>query len=198
VDDRSAEVRFRVIEALTMFPATDPQYLLDALQDRDELVRVQAAESIAIRKERRALGRLRKALADRSDLVRSYAAAAIGALGDDADRPLLRRRLAREKSETARVGFLEGLWLLKDGAVLDEAIRLLDSDDYRIRCAAAHALAGTFVSARTRDRIREALRSRLRRENAMAVREALDKAIRAVPGSRRNETVRMKFLPRPR
>jgi HEAT repeat protein len=166
-----------------MFPAADPQYLLDALTDRDELVRIQAAESIGIRKERRALVRLRKALSDRSALVRSYAAAAIGAIGDQADRPLLRRRLAREKSDAARVGLLEGLWLLKDRAVLDEALRLLDSNDYRVRCAAAHALAGTFVLSRNRDRIRAALRSRLGRENAKAVREALENAIRAVARS---------------
>lgn len=181
--DRSGEVRARAIEVLSKFPGIEPRYFIEALSDRDELVRIQAIESISVRKEARAIRQLRKSLTDPSDLVRSYAAAAIGALGVQADRTLLRKVLAQEKSDAARLGLLEGLWLANDRTAINDAFRLLDSDDHRVRCAAAEAMARTFTTAETRDRIRTALRARLTIETTVSAREALKRTLALVSRS---------------
>ena len=171
--DRSSEVRMRAVEALGRLTNGSHKALATALQDADELVRLQAAESIAARADRRTVSTLRVALGDASALVRSYAAAALGRVGTRADRALLRTRLRRETSDAARLGFLEGLWLLGDRTVLGSAIGLLDSHDYRVRCATARALGGTLRNLRTQDAINAALQARLRRERTNAVRQAL-------------------------
>jgi HEAT repeat protein len=171
--DRSPEVRMRVIEALGKLTNGSHEALATALQDADGLVRLQAAESIAARADRRTVSALRVTLTDPSALVRSYAAAALGRVGTRADRKLLHIRLRREASDAARLGFLEGLWLLGDRTVLGSAIKLLDSRDYRVRCAAARALGRTLRNHQTQDAINAALHARLRRERTNAVRQAL-------------------------
>jgi HEAT repeat protein len=171
--DRSPEVRMRAVEALGKLTSGRHQALATALKDTDELVRLQAAESIGARADGRTVSALRVAVRDDSALVRSYAAAALGRAGTRADRALLRTRVRRESSDAARLGFLEGLWLLGDRAVLGSAIQLLNSHDYRVRCATARALGGTFSNSQTQGPIITALRGRLRRERTSAVREAL-------------------------
>jgi HEAT repeat protein len=176
--DRSPEVRMRVVEALGKLTNGRHAALATALQDADELVRLQGAESIAARAARGTVSALRVALRDDSPLVRSYAAAALGRAGTRADRALLRTRLRREASDAARLGFFEGLWLLGDRTVLGSAIGLLDSHDYRVRCATARALGGTFRNLQTQNAIITALRDRLRRERTNAVRQALVDSLR--------------------
>lgn len=163
----------RVVEAIGKLTNGRHKGLAAALQDSDELVRLQAAESIAAQADRRTVSTLRIALGDDSALVRSYAAAAIGRTGTRADRALLRTRLRRESSDAGRLGFLEGLWLLGDRTVLGSAMKLLNSQDYRVRCATARALCGTFRDPQTQDAIMRALRARLGRELTNAVRQAL-------------------------
>lgn len=182
--DRAGEVRMRALEALERFPDVPLAHFMTALSDKDRLVRIQAAEALATRSDPRAVRHLRKALSDPDHLVRSYVAAAIGSLGTPADRRMLRRHLSSETSDVARLGLLEGLWLLKDRTVFDQALALLDSNDYRVRCATAAAMAATFLSETTRGRIRGALKARLVREKVLSVREALDRAVSAVSRSR--------------
>lgn len=167
----------KVVEALSFFPGHESAYLRSALSDPDELVRVQAAETIGARAERELCEHLRAALRDSSPLVRSYAAAAIGSVGGPADRAVLRERLSCEKSDTARVGFVEALWLLGDRQTLNEALNLLNSDDYRVRCAISRTLANIFLTRNTKQTIESALRRRLRTERSLAAREAIQAAL---------------------
>jgi HEAT repeat protein len=178
--DRSPEVRMRTVEALGKLTTGRHEALVTALTDADELVRLQSAESIGAGADRRAVDALRIAIRDDSALVRSYAAAALGRAGGRADRALLHSRIRRESSDAARLGFLEGLWLLGDRTVLRAAIRLLNSDDYRVRCATARALGETFSNAETQGAIMIALRGRLRRERSNVAREALVDSLLAV------------------
>jgi HEAT repeat protein len=184
--DRSAEVRMRVVEALGRLTAGKHEALIAALRDSDELVRLQAAESIGKSTNQRSLAALRGALTDDSELVRSYVAAAIGRVGTRADRVLLRKQVTRERSDAARLGLFEGLWQLGDRTALESAIELLDSDDYRVRCATARALGVTFGSPETRNKVRAALRERLKRERAAVVRDALRGSLRAARTKGRN------------
>ena len=178
--DRSAEVRMRVVEALGTLTSGTHGALASALTDTDELVRLQAAESIEKRAGVRTLSTLRLALRDPSPLVRSYVAAAIGRAGAKRDRALLRARARSESSDTARLGFYEGLWLLGGRNVLIRAMRLLNSRDYRVRSATARALATTFRTHHTQHAIIVSLRNRLRRERTNAVRQALSESLHAL------------------
>ena len=175
--DRSPEVRMRAIEALGRLTRGRHPALERALGDRDELVRVQAAESIDRGVDRRTVSALRNALDDGSPLVRGYAAAALGRVGSRLDRTRLRAQLRSETSDAARLGLLEGLWLLGDRTVLESVVRLLNSRDYRVRCATARALGWTFNNARSRLRFVDALRDRLSRERTRAARRALADAL---------------------
>ncbi len=177
VTDTSPEVRMRVVEALGHLTTGTHDALASALNDTDELVRLQAAESISTGADARTVSTLRAALDDPSPLVRSYVAAALGRAGIKSDRTVLRACVRRESSDAPRLGLFEGLWLLGDRSVLVPAIRLLNSGDYRVRCATARALAATFRSRHTERRIVMALRSRLRRERTNAVRQALSESL---------------------
>jgi HEAT repeat protein len=151
--------------------------LARALTDPNLLVRVQAAESIGTRVNQRTRTALRRALNDKSPLVRSYVAAALGRTGGHSDRMLLRRRVVQERYGTAKLGFLEGLWLIGDRSVFADALRLVENRDYRVRCAAASALAFTFFNRHTRERIVAALRERLRRETTVAARSTIVRSL---------------------
>ena len=183
--DRSAEVRMHVVEALGRLEGDTSTALVGALKDRAELVRIEAIEALGSRQDKSTLDALRSALTDRSPLVRSYAAAAVGGMGGPADRKRLQTSLERETSDAARLGFLEGLWLLGDARSLDLALDLLESDDYRVRCATARALSGTFLSSRTATRIEAALRRRAGIETTVAPATALVGALKAVRAWRR-------------
>jgi HEAT repeat protein len=178
--DASPEVRMRVVEALGNLTTGTHHALASALNDTDELVRLQAAESIRRGADARTVSALRAALDDPSPLVRSYVAAALGRAGIRSDRTVLRACVRRESSDAPRLGLFEGLWLLGDRRVFVPATQLLNSGDYRVRCATARALATTFRSPRTERRIVMALRSRLHRERTNAVRQALSESLDAL------------------
>jgi HEAT repeat protein len=182
--DKSAEVRMRVVEALARLPGTPSAVFIEALTDRDELVRICAAEAIDARRSRRAAASLRLLLHDRSPLVRSYAGAALGRIGFRSDRSRLRKMMGRESSDVARLGLYEGLWQLRDRGALDAALQLLNSPEYRVRCATAKALGTTFLSRRNRSRIAVSVRKRLDVETSPAVREALLSTLISVKPSR--------------
>lgn len=179
--DRSPEVRMRVVEALAHVPGSDLRHFVSALDDRDELVRVCAAEAIGNR-GRSAAGRastaLRRALTDPSPLVRSYAASALGHVGAKSDLTRLRRYLEHESSDGGRLGIAEGMWALGDEHAFEDVLNLLNSQDYRVRSAAAKTLATTLLSTLNRPRIVAALRARKSVEKSRAVRLAISKILR--------------------
>src|SRR6266852_5224823 len=110
------------------------------LSDESALVRAQAAESVGLLGDKDALPRLARLLGDRTPYVRSYAASAIGCLGGVAYLKRIREILENERSEQARSGMLEALFLLGERSVLREFLGLLESSDYHVRCGAANAL----------------------------------------------------------
>jgi HEAT repeat protein len=183
--DPSFEVRAAVAEALGLIPGPPSTKLLDALTDSDELVRTNAVESVSAKHYVAALPILKRMLLDPSSLVRSYAAAAIGAVGGKSERRRLQQRLARESSDAVILGIAEGLWLLGDKTVLRAALKLLNSADYRTRCATAQALSSTFLTRQSANRIQQELEERLKAESTTAPRQAITTALRTVVKQRR-------------
>jgi HEAT repeat protein len=159
-----------------------PQALIRALQDRSELVRVQAAESLGLIGDRTALRALWMALRDRSGLVRSYVASAIGDLGKKKDAGRLRRALARERSSRAKVGYYAALHKLGEREAIPRLIELLRSADYRVRCAAANNLGRLVSRGREAETVSRALRAAMREEPTVAARSSFRSSLRLVRG----------------
>lgn len=149
-----------------------PQALIRALQDRSELVRVQAAESLGLIADRTALRALWVALKDRSGLVRGYVASAIGDLGTDKDVMRLRRALALERSPRAKVGYYAALHKLGDREAIPQLIELTRTKDYRVRCAAANNLGRLASRRREAEAVSRALRAAIREEPTVAARSS--------------------------
>lgn len=140
--DRNELVRHNAAECVGILGDSDSPHpgLRSLLSDRSALVRAQAAESLGLVGDEGALPRLTRLLGDKTPYVRSYAACAIGCLRGFAWLNKIRQILKNEKSELARVGMLEALFLLGERAVLAEFLVLLESSDYHVRCSAANAL----------------------------------------------------------
>src|SRR5262249_2147984 len=87
LQDSNREVRMRVVASLgdLMVGKRVPPALFAALKDADELVRIEACESLGAIGDKRGLPLLWESIHDRSSLVMSYAAGAIGELGAERD-----------------------------------------------------------------------------------------------------------------
>jgi HEAT repeat protein len=157
-----------------------PQALIRALQDRSELVRVQAAESLGLISDRAALRGLWIALKDRSGLVRGYVASAIGDLGTNKDVVRLRRALARERSPRAKVGYYAALHKLGEREAIPKLIELMRSSDYRVRCAAANNLGRLASRRREAETVSRALRAAMLEEPTTAGRSSFRSSLRLV------------------
>lgn len=155
-----------------------PQALIRALRDRSDLVRVEAAESLGLIRDRRALRALWRALKDQSGLVRGYVASAIGDIGSEKDLTRLRRALATERSPMAKVGFYEALHKLGRRDAIPQLIELTRARDYRVRCAAANTLGRLASRRQEAETVSRALRAAIREEPTVAARSSFRSSLR--------------------
>lgn len=181
LNDPNSEVRMRVVESLgyLLIGKKSPSALSQHLQDTDELVRIAVAESLAIIGDRSVLPVLRKALNDSSALVRSYVAEAIGKLGGQKEITKLEKELKQETSERAKVGIYQALYLLGRHSVLENLLTLLQSGDYRVRCATANALAELQADETDTTIIVRTLRKVIKNEPTVAVRSSIRSSLRS-------------------
>jgi HEAT repeat protein len=178
--DSNSEVRMRAAESLGMLMSggSSPSALIKRLQDSDRLVRIAVAETLGAIGDQKALPALRQALRDASPLVRSYVSESIGRLGGKRDIAGLETALEKETSETAKVGFYYGLYLLGQHAMLQELLKLLQSTDYRVRCATANTLSQIPGDESEREVILRSLRKALRQEPTVAARSSIRSSLR--------------------
>lgn len=158
---------------------TSPQELIRRLKDPNELVRVEAADSLRAIGDRRALAALWRAVHDRSSLVRRYVLETIGELGSSTDIPRVERLLRGERSANARLGCYVALYQLGRRDVMPQLVALLQNRDYRIRCAAANTL-GRLARRSNAAMIVKVLQLTLRQESTVAARSSLRTSIRAI------------------
>jgi HEAT repeat protein len=183
-----SEARVKAIFELGQLKAgtrRSPTMLIQALKDRDELVRIETAIALMAIGDRRALPALRKALRDRSGLVRSYVAEAIGKLGTARDVAMIKRELGTERSARARIGYYSALYRFNPYDSISGLLALLENGDYRVRCASANTLGRVVMRSDERIAL-DGLRSALRREKTVAARSSERAAIRAIAQHRRN------------
>jgi HEAT repeat protein len=141
--DKSEEVRRDAAEcvgALRKGGKFPHKGLRTLLQDKSALVRAEAVDSIALIQDRGALPSIARLLSDKDPIVRAYAAGTIGQLGGSAYLNKIYSTLSKETDDLARVGMLEGLYLLGEDSVLPQLLGLLESADYHVRCSVANAL----------------------------------------------------------
>lgn len=155
-----------------------PQELLAMLSDKDELVRVTAAEVLGNLGDIKARPALWKHANDSSPLVRSYIARAIGQVGTMADTPNLRNWLRKERSQYAKIGIYESLYRLGNPEYLLHLLNLLHSKDYRIRCAVAHVLSDLVDCKYVAEFVRSVLKAAVGNEKTIAAQSSYASAIK--------------------
>lgn len=180
--DSNYEVRMRAAESLGILlkGGNSPRPLVKLLQDTDELVRITAAEVLGVIGDQRALPKLRKAIHDPSPLVRGYVAEAIGKLGDERDTVRLEKELKKETSETAKVGIYQALYTLGRPQFLQDLLSLLQSKNYKVRCATANTLSAIHINKSETPVILNVLRKALRQEPTVAARSSIRSSLRAI------------------
>ncbi|HKV38809.1 MAG TPA: HEAT repeat domain-containing protein [Blastocatellia bacterium] len=182
LSDPNYEVRMTAVKSLSglLTGGRATPEMLRLLKDRNELVRIEASEALVRVGDRRALVPLWAAISDRSPLVRSYVAAAIGQLGRRPDLVALEQQLEREPSDTVRVGILGALLSRGRKNGLGGLLALLESPDYRVRCAAANTLSHISVDNEMLTAAQSALREALLKESTVAGKSSLSSSIRAI------------------
>ena len=180
--DSNGEVRMRAAESLgtLLEDGNSPRPLIKLLQDTDELVKIAAAEALGRIGDRKALPALRKAINDPSPLVRSYVAEAVGKLGSGRDVERLEKLSEKETSGAAKVGLYQALYMLGRRAVLNNLVELLQSDDYKVRCATANTLCILGADGSDASLILRSMRKALRKEQTVAARSSLRSSLRTM------------------
>ncbi len=172
IADMNAGVRARVAESLQHYPrrgVTGP--LLTLLEDSDDIVRINAAESLGLLRVRTAVGPLIRVMRrDPEPLARGYAAEALSRIGARRVIDAIEKQLATETSSAAGVRMVTALHKLGQRKRWRELLKFVDDSDYRVRCAVAVALAD-IASPTTRRPIRRAIRNRLKVEDTVAAKE---------------------------
>jgi len=182
LDDSNKEVRMMAARSLgTLLRGKSiPLALINHLKDSDELVRIEVCESLGAIGNRKALSPLWETIHDRSPLVRSYAAGAIGELGKKKDITRLEAELQKERSDTSRVGFYQALYNLGKTDAIVELFTLLQSPDYRVRCATAKVLSSVVADESNASIILRVLRKALQQEPTVAAKDSIKSSISIV------------------
>lgn len=182
VNDRDSLVRATCLEslgALLYESQSCPPELLARVDDSDELVRIMLAETLGLIGDSAVLSKLWQLLNDGSPIVRSFAATSIGELGTSDDLPQLVTKLDRETSDLAKVGFYKALYFLGKSEILSDLLSLLENQkDYRVRCAAANALAEIEGDSETAQQVIQALARAYQVEKTVAAKSTFETVLK--------------------
>jgi len=135
--------------AKTLVYDADSNVALDILcklaKDKDELVRVEAIDSLSEYCCEKSYKALKNALGDSDYLVRKYALFGISYVGKelcpDETIAILYENEKKEVNLHCKLSIHEGLYMLGEEAYLDRLMSLFWTDDYQIQCSVANALS---------------------------------------------------------
>lgn len=176
------EVRFRAIEALGGFAATDESQarVLNALTDTDDLVRTAAVEVLGSWKSADADSGLAQAISDSSELVRSAAIVSLAEVGSKESIWILERKYQADScGDAERLSCAIALYVLGRNHYLSRALEFLTNDSYQLRCAAANLLSD-FTATGDIPLVLKELRSSIATESTAAARSSMENAIEAL------------------
>jgi HEAT repeat protein len=187
--DKSGEVRYDAAECVGVLQKdTGAAYpaLRSLLLDESPLLRIQAAENLALIGDKGALPKIARLLSDRDPVVRLYAASAIAHLHGSMYAKHVERALRAEKQELAQVGLLEASFLFGRRDALAQLFGLLASHDYHVRCAAANTLEFLRLRHSERALVIDALRRAARKPLVFADASTVKRVLaRLRPGKNR-------------
>lgn len=193
--DESSEIRQLIGEVLALFPCDkSEELLLSMLHDKDYLVRTNVVDSLSFSKSQKTLRSLQELLSDKSVTVRGYAALSIGdiqrCIGGDIRKTvnMLRNSFFSEKSEWGKIAIASSLCLLGETQFSQALFSAVNSRYYKNRCFALNSLAD--LPGLYSNELLNLLRDRQKTENALCVKENLEKLIATVEGKILNEQIK--------
>lgn len=177
IKSKNPEVRALAIGLVARKRCADAvSILLNALRDKDFLVRTAAVEGLGLFTGHAVYDGLAQSLSDKSSFVRSYSALSLCRIKDVRVPRLLDGSLESEKKPEVKLSLHTALYTLGKKDSLSKLLDYLSHDDYKLRCAAANNL-GEFTKAADFESVKEALSKRLKIERTVASKSSVCNAI---------------------
>ena len=179
LSDREYDVRKAAAEAVgRLHLAEEAPALIPLLRDREELVRVEAVETLTELRVTSAVSDLEHLVRhDRSWLVRGYAAWGLATICGETALPILEQRLQVERSPWTRAQLLLEAYILGKEELLPQLLKCLKSRNYRVRCSVSNHVRW-IVNPSNHQKVMDAFTAALNRETTVAAGEALGRAVK--------------------
>ena len=183
--DSNSEIRSRVAQILASIPCQHSEnILLLLINDKEELVRVNACDSLSFSTSIDTLKLLLKKVKHETWLVRMYAISSIGDITCSINSSpqtykvswLLEKMLKVEESESVRLSYYVSLVKLGKRKYYRNILKKLDAKDYRVRCIAVHSLL-ELVEKEQYSLTKYKLEKRLAIETSFAVKDNIQHAL---------------------
>lgn len=150
--DDNSELRAAIAQVLVWdAPDSYAEKILHCLSsDFDELVRLQAIDSLSEYPSLKSYHIMKNALHEQDELIRAYAAFGMGMLGKQYDRrkskKSLHKLLEKERSDYVCAAVFCGLYMLDEKSALQKMIKLFNSPNYYAQCYVLRSLCDLYDS----------------------------------------------------
>lgn len=185
-DINDIEVRREIAELLVLSDEESSKFvLLKYLDDNDELVRINACDSLCIFYEREVVDRLiHSSSVDEDELVRAYAILSISDilyskrdLLKDRDISFLKSKIANDKSKFVQIASISCLIRLGDSEYMTVFLNYLNEEDYGIRAFLIGVITEVW-NEENENIFAGYLKNHLKDEDTVAVRSKIEKILR--------------------
>lgn len=183
-NDEDYEVRAKVAEVLVQTnDAKTENILIKLLRDKDELVRVNACDSLSNTNSYEVIYYLKdRILKDNSSLVKGYAILSLVDIVIKLNydfleiKVFLENILKIQKVKWVKIHIYKALYMLGDKKYLDSIIVELNNRYYRNRCSVVNILK-ELISTNNYDKINNALIERMKKENCVSVKSSIEEIV---------------------
>ncbi|URZ15670.1 HEAT repeat domain-containing protein [Clostridium felsineum] len=183
-EDDEYEVRVKVAEILVLSNDVEgDNILIKLLKDKEELVRVNACDSLCTSFSKDVIYHLKdKLLKDKSNLVKGYAILSLVDIFTRQDSNLgehiefFKQVLKKQETQWVRINIYKALYMLGDKVYLDMLVQELGNRYYRNRCAVVNILSEIASKGNYRI-IEKALAERLKIEKSFAVKGGIEELL---------------------
>lgn len=181
--DNDEDIRSEVAKLLVNFTDENGEIILLRLaKDTDDLVRIEACDSLSQSRSYKTLNFLLEvSKTDENDLARGYAINSIGEISlrlqnNNEIITYLENLLINEQDIFPRINTYKSLYVLGKKEYIVDLIKLLDTDIYQNRCTTVHSLEEILCNENAR-LIIESLKKRLAIEETVAVKSTINKVL---------------------
>ncbi len=186
--DEDSEVRSRVAEILVFSNTVETEkILIRLLNDKEELVRVNACDSLSPSSSKDVISLLiDKAKNDKSSLVRAYAVMSVADISKnigctEETIKLMLYIFGKEEVNSVKISYYRSFLLLGQKGYLSQFLEKINDRFYRNRCAVANLLKDLInekvFSKNELVKVKNVLKSRLKIETSLAVKDSIEKLL---------------------